>query len=149
VLQGQPIDLDSAVANTSATLERDDRRIDSGQAIGQVRPTRRQPRRAVSQKIITVSAAAAAEHAPFTVSCARLQAQSRVFAQSANGQRAQLASLGRLGILIVLAGALSTFSYVTLGGYILALAGFVALGAVIVRDGVRCMTDVDGTAPTL
>ena len=58
-------------------------------------------------------------------------------------------AVAAVGILIVLAGALSTFSYITLGGYILVLAGFVALGAVMIRDGVTRMADVDGTAPTL
>ena len=57
-------------------------------------------------------------------------------------------AVAAVGILIVLAGALSTFSYITLGGYILVLAGFVALGAVMIRDGVPRMADVDGTAPT-
>ena len=52
-----------------------------------------------------------------------------------------------VGILVVLAGALSTFSYVTLAGYILVLAGFVALGAVMIRQGVPRMTDVDGADP--
>ena len=48
-----------------------------------------------------------------------------------------------VGILLVLAGALSTFSYVTLGGYLLVLFGFVALAAAVVRDGVSGLALVD------
>lgn len=48
------------------------------------------------------------------------------------------------GILVVLLGALSTFSYVTLVGCIIVLVGFVALGVVIIRTGVRDLKDVDG-----
>lgn len=48
------------------------------------------------------------------------------------------------GIFMVLLGALSTFSYVTLSGYSLVLLGFMALGAAILRGGVSRLTAVDG-----
>lgn len=57
-------------------------------------------------------------------------------------------ALAAAGLLVVLTGALSTFSYVTLGGYIVVLAGFVVLGAMTIRNGVTPMTARDGAAPT-
>lgn len=52
------------------------------------------------------------------------------------------------GILVVLIGALSTFSYVILGGYIFVLSGFVALGATIIRARVST-TDMNRSARLL
>lgn len=52
------------------------------------------------------------------------------------------------GILVVPWGALSTFSCVTLSGYLLVLLGFMALGAVIIRDRVSSLTTVEGNETT-